>query len=78
MSRLRFNSKQQAQQRADQIHEALKQDSPIYRASCDAGQTLRWAIPEDDEHGKARIVVDSRCEQHLTEAERQEQHGSEA
>lgn len=46
MSRLRFNTLQEAQAWADKTHAAMIAQSPEYARSVAEGKTLRWAIPE--------------------------------
>lgn len=59
-----------AQELADRCHAYLIANDAAYAASVAAGQTLRWAIPaQDDGTGLWAVVVDDRCLGALTPEE---------
>lgn len=69
---LYFETEQEAIVRAAQIHADLYAERGEYAASVDEGQTVRWAIPAQEENGtRWGFPVDSRCVSVLTDAERE-------
>lgn len=60
-----------AKELADRIHAYLIANDEAYTASAAAGQTLRWAVPvQDEESGLWSVPVEPRCAGALTDAER--------
>lgn len=60
----------EAQELADRCHAYLIANDPAYAASVEAGQTLQWAIPaQDEDTGLWQVPVNERVFPCLTKAE---------
>ena len=67
--RLLADTEDQAKSLADLAHGYMIGTDAAYAASVEAGQTLRWAVPQQDEAGQWSIVVESRCLGAFTDTE---------
>jgi len=60
----------EAQELADRCHAYLLANDPAYTASVEAGHTLQWAIPtQDEESGLWQVPVNERVYPCLTKDE---------